>query len=132
MDFRRMLIDVNLAYIHQDFLYLRQNMKWGIHHHLELFQGLKYLVKHVPSHRQTFYQYGQVQLEFHLPYRAHYFLGTSYASFRKPSGGMTIPASPWIGSNRKPAVFSLIAAFNASISPYGITLIPGSNGPNPR
>src|SRR5690625_5904600 len=45
---------------------------------------------------------------------------------------MLTPASPWIGSNKKPAVFSFIAAFNASTSPNGMTLNPGSKGPNPR
>src|SRR5690625_4999963 len=39
------------------------------------FPSIKYLVIHLPSHRQTFSQFGQVQLEFHLPCRVHCLLG---------------------------------------------------------
>jgi hypothetical protein len=45
-------------------------------------------------------------------------------------GGTTPPASPWIGSSRTAAEFSVIPARSASMSPYGTTLKPGVNGPN--
>src|SRR5699024_3291462 len=53
------------------------------------------------------------------------------ACFKKPSSGILTPASPWTGSIRKPAVFSLIASFKAFTSPNGITFIPGNIGPKP-
>ena len=44
---------------------------------------------------------------------------------------MITPASPWIGSTRKPTVLGVMAASSASASPNGITLKPGANGPKP-
>ena len=42
---------------------------------------------------------------------------------------MITPASPWIGSTRKPTVFGPIAASKASASPKGTVTNPGVNGP---
>src|SRR4029077_8581029 len=39
------------------------------------------------------------------------------------------PASPWIGSTRKPTVFGVIASSSALASPNGMILKPGANGP---
>ena len=49
---------------------------------------------------------------------------------RNPSGGMTTPASPWMGSMSTAAVFSSIAAAMASASPKGTCTKPGPYGPN--
>ena len=38
---------------------------------------------------------------------------TRSACFRKPAGGITMPASPWMGSTRKAQVFGVIAARSA-------------------
>ena len=56
---------------------------------------------------------------------------SSRAARRYPSGGTTIPASPWIGSTRKATVSSSIAARSASGSPKGTLRKPGVKGPNP-
>ena len=50
---------------------------------------------------------------------------------RYPSGGITTPASPWMGSTSTAAVFSSIARAMASASPYGTDTKPGVNGPKP-
>ena len=42
-----------------------------------------------------------------------------------------MPASPWIGSTRKAAVFGVIAASSAAASPNGTLAKPGVNGPKP-
>ena len=42
-----------------------------------------------------------------------------------------MPASPWIGSTRKAAVFGVIAASSAAASPNGTLTKPGANGPKP-
>ena len=42
-----------------------------------------------------------------------------------------IPPSPWIGSTRNAAVCGVIAASSAALSPNGIDLNPGANGPKP-
>src|SRR4051794_11069250 len=41
---------------------------------------------------------------------------------------MMTPASPWIGSTRKAAVFGVIACSSAAASPNGMILNPGANG----
>ena len=48
---------------------------------------------------------------------------------RYPSGGMMIPASPWMGSISTAAVFASIAASIAAASPNGTETNPGANGP---
>jgi hypothetical protein len=60
-----------------------------------------------------------------------FFRHASQVSRRKPAGGTTIPASPWIGSTRKAHVFGVMASMTALASPYGTILKPGVNGPNP-
>ncbi len=57
------------------------------------------------------------------------FVQISRAFFRKPSGGMRMPASAWMGSTRKAAVFGVIALSRASASPKGMTGKPGREGP---
>ena len=44
-------------------------------------------------------------------------LQSAAAFFRKPAGGMMMPASPWIGSTRNAAVFGVMAASSAAASP---------------
>ncbi len=47
---------------------------------------------------------------------------------RKPSGGMTTPPSPWIGSKSTATVVSSIAEAMASMSPYFALRKPVVNG----
>src|SRR6266516_5924096 len=48
---------------------------------------------------------------------------------RKPGGGTSTPASPWIGSTRTATTRSFMTSASASRSPYGTTTKPGVNGP---
>ena len=55
----------------------------------------------------------------------------SATSRRYPSGGMRMPASHWIGSNRKAQVCGVMASSSASASPNGTVTKPGVKGPKP-
>src|SRR5512142_323841 len=61
--------------------------------------------------------------------RTLFFLQISAARLRKPSVGMRIPASAWMGSTRNAAVFGVMAFSRASASPKGLIGKPGVKGP---
>ena len=50
---------------------------------------------------------------------------------RKPGGGTSTPASPWMGSTSTATTFGVHRGASASRSPYGTITKPGVYGPNP-
>ena len=53
---------------------------------------------------------------------------SSRTSARNPSGGITTPPSPWIGSSRTPTTSGPMAPRRASMSPYFTEVKPGVYG----